>query len=182
MGIFEVIDPITLKVLPPNTTGELVYTPLDARGTVVLRYRTGDIAEGGIQVGRCPGCGALVPRISSKLSRVSNVHDLNLSKVKGTLVNLNSFQDLLYNHPDIEEWQVEIRKKNDDPFDNDVLLVNIAIKEGIDKESFKTHISDDIQESLEVCPNEVNILPLDDLLKRLGMENELKEKRIIDAR
>jgi phenylacetate-coenzyme A ligase PaaK-like adenylate-forming protein len=42
LGIFEVIDPETGEVKGEGEPGELVYTPLDARGTVVMRYRTGD--------------------------------------------------------------------------------------------------------------------------------------------
>jgi len=42
-------------------TGELVVTNLDARGSVVLRYRTGDILAGGYTTGRCPCCGRTMP-------------------------------------------------------------------------------------------------------------------------
>src|SRR5439155_5203579 len=48
LGIVEVIDPKTGEALPPGHAGELVFTPLDARGTVVLRYRTGDVIDGGL--------------------------------------------------------------------------------------------------------------------------------------
>jgi len=41
LGVFEVVDPETGEVKGEGEPGELVYTPLDARGTVVLRYRTG---------------------------------------------------------------------------------------------------------------------------------------------
>ncbi len=57
LGMFEVIDPATGEVLPPESPGELVFTPLDARGTVVLRYRTGDVLDGGMTYAPCPNCG-----------------------------------------------------------------------------------------------------------------------------
>jgi len=38
----------TGEVKGEGQPGELVYTPLDARGTVVLRYRTGDYVDSGI--------------------------------------------------------------------------------------------------------------------------------------
>ena len=57
LGIFEVINPKTGEALPPGHSGELVFTPLDARGTVVLRYRTGDFIDGGLVYEPCPRCG-----------------------------------------------------------------------------------------------------------------------------
>src|SRR6185436_11747481 len=47
LGIMEVVDQ-TGRPLPPGHPGELVFTPLDARGSVVLRYRTGDYIDGGL--------------------------------------------------------------------------------------------------------------------------------------
>src|SRR5215471_12532572 len=46
--IMEVIDPQSGRPLPPGQPGELVFTPLAARGSVVLRYRTGDFLDGGL--------------------------------------------------------------------------------------------------------------------------------------
>ena len=54
MEIIEVVDPETGDVLPEGQTGELVVTNLDARGSVVLRYRTGDILVGGYTSEPCP--------------------------------------------------------------------------------------------------------------------------------
>ena len=54
LGIVEVIDPATGRQVPDGEPGEVVWTPLEARGSVVLRYRTGDIVSGGIIHGKCP--------------------------------------------------------------------------------------------------------------------------------
>ena len=69
LGIFEVIDPDTGQVVPTGQPGELVYTPLDARGSVVLRYRTGDYIEGGMVYDPCPHCGRTLPRLVGSISR-----------------------------------------------------------------------------------------------------------------
>ena len=37
IGLIEIVDPRTGETLPPETPGEIVYTPLDARGSIVLR-------------------------------------------------------------------------------------------------------------------------------------------------
>ena len=55
--IFEIIDPATGEVKDDDEDGELVYTSLDSRASVMLRYRTGDIVKGGITHEPCPYCG-----------------------------------------------------------------------------------------------------------------------------
>ena len=54
--IIEVVDPETGEHVPDETGGEIVYTSLDARGSAVLRYRTGDLIENGITWKPCPYC------------------------------------------------------------------------------------------------------------------------------
>jgi len=110
LGVFEVIDPETGEVQGEGQPGELVYTPLDARGTVVLRYRTGDYVDGGVTWEPCPYCGRTVPRIVGKIGRESNTKELQLAKLKGTLVNFDTIQQILDDTTEVGEWQLEIRK------------------------------------------------------------------------
>lgn len=157
--------------------GEIVYTTLDFRGTVVLRYKTGDI--GSITYEKCI-CGRTVPRISSEIERSSEIKEFNLTKIKGTIVNLNSFFELL-NIKEIEEWQVEIKKKNNDPYELDELIVYIAPKKNVEFIKLKAKLKNLLKEELEITP-EIIKMDLNKLLDRLGMETELKEKRIVDNR
>ncbi len=182
MGIFEVINPDTGEVLPHEADGELVYTPLTGRGTTVFRYRTGDLVEGGINHEPCPYCGRTLPRISSRLSRVSSVHTINLKKVKGTLINLEELGRVLADDLEIEEWQVELRKKDNDPHEVDELVVNIALKAGADQAGVEARIRERIKSHCEISPNLVRFLEIEQLLDKLGMEREMKEKRFVDAR
>jgi phenylacetate-CoA ligase len=182
MGIFEVIDPDSGEVLDEGETGELVYTPLDGRGSVVFRYRTGDIAEGGITWEPCPHCGRLLPRLSSRITRRVRVQDLQLSKVKGTLVNLDDFAHVLGSCKHVEEWQVELRKRNDDPHDLDEIVVYATPRAAASEVEARQEIEQSLRAALEVSPNAVEIEPLPRLLERLGMETELKEKRVVDRR
>ncbi len=182
LEIFETVDPQTGENVGEGEEGELVYTALDWRGTCVLRYRTGDIAKDGILYEPCPNCGRTVPRISSNIQRKSEVKEFDLTKVKGTLVNLNAFFPLLMGHPDILEWQVEIRKRNDDPYDLDEIYLYVAPQEGIDKEKFSSELRQRIIRDTEVSLTDIIFKPVPDLLKQLGMETEVKEKRILDNR
>jgi phenylacetate-CoA ligase len=183
LGIFEIIDPADGRLLGEGETGELVYTGLDGRGSVVLRYRTGDIVEGGlVESEPCPGCRRRVPRVMSNLHRVSNVKSLEIGKIKGTLVNMNTLSELFSADPEIEEWQLEIKKKNDDPFDVDEIVLRCALKGREDQEAFKRRIQEDIYGRSEIHVNEVRIEPLADMLRRVGMETLTKEERIVDRR
>jgi len=176
MEFIEIIDKNNENI-GENEKGEIVYTALDFRGTVVLRYKTGDI--GSITNEKCT-CGRTVPRISSEIERSSEVKEFNLTKVKGTLVNLNSFFEIL-NIKEIEEWQVEIKKKNNDPYELDELIVYIAPKKSIDFIKLKSKLKNTLKDQLEITPQIIK-MDLNKLLDKLGMETELKEKRIIDNR
>jgi phenylacetate-coenzyme A ligase PaaK-like adenylate-forming protein len=183
LGIFEIVDPASGAPLGEGETGELVYTGLDGRGSVVLRYRTGDVVEGGILESEpCPGCRRRVPRIMSNLHRVSNVKSLEIGKIKGTLVNMNTLSELFSGDAEIEEWQLEIRKRNDDPFEVDEIVLSCALRGREEPEAFKRRIQEDIYGRSEIHVNEIRIEPLAEMLRRVGMETLTKEERIVDRR
>ena len=180
--IFEVIDPKTGVVRGEGEDGELVYTALDARGSVVLRYRTGDFVRGGITYAPCPHCRRTVPRVSSDITRLSDVKDMRLSKIKGALVDLNNFSSVLSDIKMIDEWQIELRKHNNDPFDVDEVVVYVSPKSGCDRARLEEEVKKKILLSTEVTPNRVDFLELPELVRRLELETASKEKRIIDNR
>ncbi len=182
MGVFEVIDPKTLEPVPEGADGEVVYTGISGHGTCVVRYRTGDSAVGGITWKPCPHCGRTLPRLASELHRVSEQHALSLTKIKGTLVDLSQMGSVLASMPDVEEWQVVISKKGDDPLELDELEVRAAPKAGSQPSAVIEKIKRELLSATEVAPNRVTLMPLGELLEALGMETELKEKRFLDRR
>lgn len=182
LAIFEVVDPRTGEVLPEGSDGELVFTPLHARASTVFRYRTGDLVRGGLRWDPCPHCGRTVPRISSDLTRESSLKDLQLLKVKGTLVNLEDCAVLLGSMPEVEEWQIELRKKDDDPLEVDEMTVHLALKGGAGEEAAAARVRELFHTRLELTPNHVEFLGLESMLRKIGMETEMKEKRFVDAR
>lgn len=181
LNLFELRDPETGEIVPHGEGGELVYTPIDGRGSVVLRYRTGDICES-IQWGKCPHCGRRLPRIMGPIHRVSKIEGLKLDKLKGTLVNFNDLQSLLSSHELLREWQVEFRKEDDDPMGLDELHLHVCTTEGTDPEHVKKEIKQDIRNTIEVTPNEIHFHTYSEILDRLGLETELKEERFLDNR
>jgi phenylacetate-CoA ligase len=182
LAIFEVIDPATGEVVPEGQDGELVFTPLQARASTVFRYRTGDRVRGGLRWDPCPHCGRTVPRISSDLTRESSLKDLQLLKVKGTLVNLEDCAVLLGSMPEVEEWQIELRKKDDDPLEVDELIVHLALKSGCEEAKAAATVRELFHTRLELTPNHVKFLGLESMLRQIGMETEMKERRFVDQR
>ena len=180
--IFEIIDPATGDVLDDGADGELVYTSLDSRASVMLRYRTGDLVKGGMVYGICPFCKRMTLRLSSDITRLSDNRDIHLSKVKGTLVNLSHFAEVLSDIPQVDEWQLEIRKHNNDPFEVDEMVVYVTVKAGVDQSSLSQSIKDKLTGATEVAPNEINFISLPEMVKRLELETANKEKRILDSR
>lgn len=182
LDLFEIVDPDSGATVGPGERGELVYTGLTGRGSCVLRYRTGDIAEQGITCDRCPNCGRIVPRISSSLSRRSDVNEFQLTKIRGTLVDLNNFMPVMAEAREVVEWQLIVRKHNDDADDLDELVLNVALRDGVDPLDFKQRICQRLLSSTEVAPNQVDVLPLAQLETNLGLDTQLKESRIRDLR
>ncbi|MBL8862180.1 MAG: AMP-binding protein [Planctomycetes bacterium] len=182
LGVFEVVEPETGRVLGEGQTGELVYTPIDGRGTIVCRYRTGDLAVGGVTWEPCPACGRTVPRIAGELRRVSDQRAMNLTKIKGTLVDLSSLGSVISNLPEVEEWQVVLQKKDDDPHELDELVVRVSTRPGTDRAPFEKKLREELMVGVEVAPNGVEFKTTPEMLEVLGMETEMKEKRFLDRR
>ena len=180
--IFEIIDPKTGQVKKEGEDGELVYTSIDSRGSSVIRYRTGDFIKGGITYEPCRHCSRTVPRISSNITRISDVKDLQISKIKGALVNLNNITATLSEFKEIEEWQLEICKKDNDPFEVDEMVLYINPHDGVNQSALANAVKGRLAATTEVTPNTVHFISLEEMVKRLGLETENKEKRIIDRR
>jgi phenylacetate-coenzyme A ligase PaaK-like adenylate-forming protein len=180
--VFEVIDPDSGEVKAEGQDGELVYSNIDARGTCVLRYRTGDLVKGGIIYSPCPYCGRTVPRISSNISRAFNIKNIQFSKIKGALVNLNDLEHLLDDRGEIDEWQIEIVKKDNDPCEVDELILYVSLTRDLNKEELLEQLNQEIFSCTEVSFNRINFVSHKEIQHRLEIESAVKAKRIVDKR
>ena len=181
MAFVEVIDPETGERVPDGQPGEIVVTPLDARGTVVLRYRTGDLIENGITYEPCPHCGRTCPRLLGKISRVSDIRELDIGKLKGTLVDFNRLENLLDDTEGLGAWQIELRKRNDDPLESDQVIVHAVALNG-SASSLQGKIEKRFHDATEFTPNDVILHDWEEMRKLQGVGKELKEKKVVDHR
>lgn len=182
LGIFEVLDPQTLTPVGEGESGELVFTPLDGRGTMVCRYRTGDLVVNGIVREPCPHCGRTVPRITSELRRASDQKDMNLTKIKGTLVDLAHIGSVVSDMIEVEEWQVVLKKVNDDPHELDEFILRVSLRGGQERGFGEKELRQRILDATEVAPSRIEYHTTKEMLEFLGMETEMKEKRFLDTR
>jgi len=178
----EVIDPSSGEVVPDGHPEELVFTPLDARGTVVLRYRTGDFIDGGLIWEACPHCGRRVPRLLGNISRSSEFKTMQLDKIKGTLVDFNQLEHLLDDVEDIGAWQLELRKHNDDPLEVDQLILHVQQRNGVDEQKLVRNLRARFIAQIEIQPNRIIFHDADKLRQLQGVGTQLKEQKIVDHR
>lgn len=181
-GIFEVVDPHSGEPAGEGMPGEIVYTPLNARGSVVLRYRTGDVIDGGLVHARCPHCGRRVPRLVGNISRTSEIREMRLDKLKGTLVDFNQLEHVLDNSEQIATWQLEIRKAHDDPMEVDQLILHVQKQNGADEERLRMELENRFVSETEIHPNKILFHDAQKLRRMQGVGTQLKEQRVVDHR
>lgn len=181
-GMIEIVDPQTGDPMPPETPGEIVYTPLDARGSIVLRYRTGDISEGGLTWSPCPACGRTLPRLLGRISRVSEQRRMKLDKIKGSLVDFNELEVILDDVDGVGSWQIELAKANNDPMEVDELRLHLSLEPSHLKEEVEDVIRRRFREVAEITPNEIAYHSAEEMRRLHGVGKNLKEEKIVDHR
>jgi len=182
LGIVEIVDPKTGEPVGEGRPGEIVFTPLDARGTVVLRYRTGDLIDGGLVYEPCPHCGRQLPRLVGRISRSSEVKEMRLDKLKGTLVDFNELEHVLDNFDSIGAWQLELRKANDDPLELDELILHVEKLDHSDEARLRHELNERIASVIEMHPNRIAFQSAEEMRGLQGVGVQMKEQRLVDHR
>jgi phenylacetate-coenzyme A ligase PaaK-like adenylate-forming protein len=182
LALIEIVDPKTGEPRGEGEPGEIVFTPLRARGSVVLRYRTGDCIDGGLFYEPCPYCGQLVPRLVGEISRSSEFRELRIDKLKGTLVDFNRLEHVLDNFEHIGTWQVELRKRHDDPLECDELILHVEKSDSFDDARLRAMLGERFAAELEVHPNRIEFHSVEEIRGRQGVGTLLKEQRVVDHR
>jgi phenylacetate-coenzyme A ligase PaaK-like adenylate-forming protein len=180
--IVEIVDPKTGQPVPDGHPGEIVFTPLAARGTVVLRYRTGDCVDGGLTWERCPTCHRQVPRLVGNISRTSEIREMRLDKIKGTLVDFNELEHVLDGAPQIGAWQLELRKTNDDPLERDEIILHVQKLNGADEGRLARELSERCHKTADVHPNKILFHDAEKMRELQGVGTQIKEQKLVDHR
>ena len=182
LGIVEIVDPQTGAAVPAGEPGEIVFTPLDSRGTVVLRYRTGDLIDGGLTYEPCPYCGRTLPRLVGRISRRTEVMEMHLDKIKGTLVDFNELEHALDDAPRIGAWQLELRKVRDDPFEADEIVLHAQNLNGEDEAHLARELNDRLFAHADIHANRIMFHDAEEMRRLQGVGTLLKEQKLVDHR
>jgi phenylacetate-CoA ligase len=169
--LVEVVDPQTLKPLPPGKTGELVFTNLTREGMPLLRYRTRDLAS--YDPEPCP-CGRAMGRISRIQGRTDDMLIL-----KGVNIFPLQIEQVLMAMPEVAtNYLVEVTREDF----NDQMHVKVEVKESFFKEDLKylTGLTRRITEALK---SELLITPRVELVEPNTLpHSEGKAVRIVNRR
>jgi hypothetical protein len=148
----------------PADSGEVVLTQLGMRGSALLRWRTGDLAEG-VETSRCPGCGRRLPRVLG-LERAALVPTLALRQGPRA-VDLRGVAAALEGRADVVDWRVVVGASPRDGADE--LLVHLRPHAADDASDVAVGVARDIRAAAGLLPTQVvvdDVLPTGSALTR----------------
>jgi phenylacetate-CoA ligase len=169
--LLEVVDPQTLKPVPPGALGELVFTNLTRQGMPLIRYRTRDLAS--CDDRPCP-CG----RTSRRISRIQGRTD-DMIIIKGVNIFPMQIEQVLLAMPEVyTNYLVELKRENF----NDQMVVKVEVQQHFFQEDLKylTGLRKRITDALK---NELLVTPIVELVEPNTLpRTEGKALRIVDLR
>jgi phenylacetate-CoA ligase len=174
--LVEVINPQNGEILGEGERGEIVITNLDSRGTLVLRYRTGDITTEGLTSEPCPNCGRTVPRILGDIEHEHDYYDLK-SEDAVIVFNGNALRRYMAGRKDVLAWYAEIVNEKGHN------SLNIILKPagGINVEDLAKILQKDIEQEHGLTAT-VNKGSYEAITKKIDLESGISVKQIFDQR
>jgi phenylacetate-coenzyme A ligase PaaK-like adenylate-forming protein/ABC-type branched-subunit amino acid transport system ATPase component len=167
--ILEILDPETLRPVPPGEWGEMVVTSLAKEATPLIRYRTRDITR--IIPGPCT-CGSLLPRHSRIRGRTDDMF-----KFRGVNIYPSTLDAVLSAIPGLgSEYQIHLTR---DAEGRDHLRLAVERGQGVEPEradELMREIMHAVKRKILVTP-EVEIGAYGSLPR-----TERKTRRVFDVR
>jgi hypothetical protein len=158
LEVVQLVDPETGEAATGDAAGEVVVTQLGFRGSALLRWRTGDVAEA-VTADRCPACGRTVPRVSGLRPAVL-VPAMDL-RGGARPVDLRGVAAALVGRADVVDWRVVLGRSARD--DADEVLVHVIPAEGVDPAEVAVAVARDVRSAAGLLPTQVVIAGADDL-------------------
>ena len=97
-------------------------------------------------------------------------------------MNFNLLEHLLDDQRGIAAWQIELRKRNDDPLEIDEIHLHVTAERGVSEDEIKAMVRRRFLEVTELTPNVIHFHEIAELRSLIGIGQELKEQKIIDHR
>jgi phenylacetate-CoA ligase len=177
---WELLHPHTREPVAEGEPGVLVFSHIGWRGTVLVRYWTGDLVKGGLVWRRCEHCGYTFPRVFSPICRAEK----DFTKLKGTRVDLSLLVEAVRGTPGVRQFQVSLESEAPElEFSRDVLAIHISAEPGQLAEEVERRLRERVKHHTEVSPDRITFE--DDeprLVERLFAKNGIKAEYIVERR
>jgi phenylacetate-coenzyme A ligase PaaK-like adenylate-forming protein len=150
LELVQLVDPETGEAGSGRGPFEVVLTQLGFRGSALLRWRTGDLADALVDE-PCTSCGRTVPRLVG-LRQAALVPPLEL---RGGLrpVDVRGVAAALVGRADISDWRIVLGRSARD--DADELLVHVVPAGGTDPADVAVAVARDIRAAAGLLPTQV---------------------------
>ena len=107
---------------------------------------------------------------------------MRLDKIKGTLVDFNQLEHVLDDADHIGAWQLELRKRNNDPLELDELVLHVHKTDDVREDKLVRDLNDRFVAKTEIHPNRIVFHDADEMRELQGVGVQLKEQKIVDNR
>jgi hypothetical protein len=150
LDVVQLVDAETGEA--PGGTGphEVVVTQLGFRGTALLRWRTGDLADAIVDE-PCPSCGRRVPRVAGL--RPGALVPLLELRTGTRPVDLRGVSAALVGRADIVDWRVVMGRSRRD--DADEVVVHVVPGPSADAADLAVAVARDIRAAAGLLPSQV---------------------------
>jgi len=176
---WEVLHPETREPVSWGEPGVLVFSHIGWRGTVLLRYWTGDYVTGGVVWNKCPQCGLVLPRAITPIKRAA----ADFVKIRGARVELLDLQTAVRKCREVESFQIRIGKEDPgNPASRDWVRIYVAPRGGYAEKEIRESVNESVRRDTDVTPNELVFLTAVELEKALFARTGIKADWVVDER
>lgn len=159
LEVVQLIDPESGEASAENgSPREVVITQLGMRGTALVRWRTGDVADS-VQDGACSGCGRTVPRVTGLRSAALVVPQQLRTGTRA--VDVRALAGALEGRADVEDWRVVLGPSSRDGADE--VLVYVVPAENADPAELAVAVARDLRVAAGALPSQVLLVDVGEL-------------------
>lgn len=154
LEVVQLVDPETGEAGKSGPEpSEVVLTQLGMRGSALVRWRTGDLADA-VQDGACSGCARTVPRVVGL--RAGALVPAQQLRTGTRPVDLRGLAGALVGRADLLDWRVTLGPSRRD--DADELLVYVTPSAEADPAELAVAVARDIRSSAGLLPTQVLVV------------------------
>jgi hypothetical protein len=153
LEVAGLVDPESGETAQGEGPHEVVLTQLGLRGSALLRWRTGDLAEA-VTDSPCPSCGRTVPRVVGT-RRAALVPELAL-RTGARPVDLRAVTSAVSGRTDVRDWRVVLGRSARD--DADELLVHVLPVPGTEASDVAVGVARDVRVASGLLPTQVVVV------------------------